>query len=89
MVNGKEEVVEEVVIENRMLGGRTDGGKGGGECSRQGEDSGGTGYLEGREKNAHLRQREKQGERGGGEGKAGAEDKGRTVEAQEAVRSRR
>ena len=25
MVNGKEEVVEEVVIENRMLGGRTDG----------------------------------------------------------------
>ena len=37
VVNGKEEVAEEVVIENRVLGRRTEGEKGGRECSRQGE----------------------------------------------------
>ena len=35
MVNGKEEVVEEVVIESRMFGRRTEGEKGGGEAERQ------------------------------------------------------
>ena len=41
VVNGKEEVVEEVVLENRMLGRRTEGQKRGGECSTQGEEMGG------------------------------------------------